>query len=156
MYARAPLSASLTMADAPVLVAVALVIAVLVFTLRHQHVSPSGLARPRTWPAIGSYLSLGRDPPAQLLEWSAWYGPVYALRLGSSELVVVNSAAAAESIFNVNGIASASRPVMQTFNTVLGALPRRSARRRGASQHAESALQPHQSLESAESQTMYR
>lgn len=59
-----------------------------------------------------------KDAPEQYRKWATKYGPVYQIQLGNIPVLVVNSAAAAKTIFNQNSHATSSRPEFYTFHKV--------------------------------------
>jgi hypothetical protein len=45
---------------------------------------------PMSLPLVGNLVQLGDRPYEKMLKWSKKYGPVYRVRLGSQEVVVLN------------------------------------------------------------------
>ncbi|KAL8377144.1 hypothetical protein RB595_008021 [Gaeumannomyces hyphopodioides] len=79
-----------------------------------------GLSGPRGLPLIGNLWDLrGVDAAEKYRSWAARFGDVYQIQLGNVTVVVVNSAAAARSVFGHGSQALASRPEFYTFHRVL-------------------------------------
>ncbi|KAI2643224.1 3-hydroxyphenylacetate 6 hydroxylase [Xylaria nigripes] len=77
-----------------------------------------GLRGPKGWPIIGNYLDIRGNAAVQYQNWGKKYGDVYQVQLGSTTVVIVNSAAAAKTVFLSNAQAVSSRPVLYTFHKV--------------------------------------
>ena len=77
-----------------------------------------GLKGPRGWPIIGNYFDIVNNAALQYDAWGKQYGDVYQVQLGSTTVVIVNSPAAAKTIFLSNSYALSSRPVTYTFHKV--------------------------------------
>lgn len=77
-----------------------------------------GLKGPRGLPLIGNLAQIRKNASEQYRIWSRTYGPVYQIQLGNIPVVVVNSAAAAKTIFGQNAQALSSRPEFYTFHKV--------------------------------------
>lgn len=79
-----------------------------------------GLPGPRGLPLIGNLWDLrGVDAAEKYRVWAARFGDVYQVQLGNVTVVVVNSAAAARTVFGQGSQALASRPEFYTFHRVL-------------------------------------
>ena len=61
-----------------------------------------------------------QDHAQTYLAWSRKYGPVFKVRLGEREVVVVNTAAASKELFNDQGSTYISRPLFNAFHKVRG------------------------------------
>lgn len=77
-----------------------------------------GLKGPRGWPIIGNYFDIVGNAALKYEEWGKTYGDVYQVQLGSTTVVLVNTATAAKTIFLSNSHAVSSRPVTYTFHKV--------------------------------------
>ncbi|KAI0392375.1 3-hydroxyphenylacetate 6 hydroxylase [Xylariaceae sp. FL0594] len=75
-----------------------------------------GLKGPRGWPLFGSLLDVRNNAAIKYQEWAKMYGDVYQVQLGNTNVVVVNSAAAAKVLFQTSSQALSSRPVTYTFH----------------------------------------
>ncbi|KAL8404676.1 hypothetical protein RB594_009511 [Gaeumannomyces avenae] len=73
-----------------------------------------GLPGPRGLPLVGNLWDLRGDRV-----WAKRFGDVYQIQLGNVTVVVVNSAAAARTVFGQGSQALASRPEFYTFHKVL-------------------------------------
>jgi len=69
-------------------------------------------------PVIGNLAAIRVNAAEQYRKWAKSYGPVYQIQLGNVPVIVVNSAAAARTIFGQNSQALSSRPVFYTFHKV--------------------------------------
>ncbi|OJJ94613.1 hypothetical protein ASPACDRAFT_128177 [Aspergillus aculeatus ATCC 16872] len=78
-----------------------------------------GLKGPRGLPLIGNLAQIRKNAAEQYRIWSRTYGPVYQIQLGNTPVVVVNSAAAAKTIFGQNAQALSSRPEFYTFHKIV-------------------------------------
>ncbi|EFZ02936.1 cytochrome P450 [Metarhizium robertsii] len=75
---------------------------------------------PPVWPIIGNLPSIYRQhAERQFLEWSAVYGDVIEVQFGNLPVIVVNTAAAAKSIFTGSAAALSSRPIFHTFHQLI-------------------------------------
>ncbi|RDW59073.1 hypothetical protein BP5796_11997 [Coleophoma crateriformis] len=74
---------------------------------------PSGL------PLIGNLHQIRTNAAEQYRRWAQSYGGVYQIQLGNIPIVVVNTAAAAKTIFGQNAQSMSSRPEFYTFHKVL-------------------------------------
>ncbi|KAI1811592.1 putative cytochrome P450 phenylacetate hydroxylase [Poronia punctata] len=77
-----------------------------------------GLKGPGGWPVIGNYLDIRNNAAIQYETWGKKYGDVYQVQLGNTTVVIVNTPAAAKTLFMSNSQALSSRPVMYTFHKV--------------------------------------
>ncbi|KAI1075684.1 cytochrome P450 [Whalleya microplaca] len=77
-----------------------------------------GLKGPTGWPILGNLLDIYSNAATKYQEWAKKYGDVYQVQLGNTCVVVVNSAAAAKSLFMSNSQALSSRPITYTFHKV--------------------------------------
>ena len=75
---------------------------------------------PRGLPVIGNFWDIRVNAAEKYRQWSEEYGDVYQIMLGNIPVVVVNSAAAAKSIFSIDGRAMSSRPEFNTYRKVRG------------------------------------
>ena len=78
----------------------------------------SNLRGPSGLPLIGNIRDIKVNASEKYREWAKKYGPVYQIQLGNIPIVVVNSAAAARTIFGANAQALSSRPEFYTFHKV--------------------------------------
>ena len=78
----------------------------------------SNLRGPSGLPLIGNIRDIKVNASEKYREWAKTYGPVYQIQLGNIPIVVVNSAAAARTIFGANAQALSSRPEFYTFHKV--------------------------------------
>ncbi|PYH47697.1 putative cytochrome P450 phenylacetate hydroxylase [Aspergillus saccharolyticus JOP 1030-1] len=78
-----------------------------------------GLKGPRGLPLIGNLAQIRKNAAEQYRIWSKTYGPVYQIQLGNIPVIVVNSAAAAKTIFGQNAQALSSRPEFYTFHKIV-------------------------------------
>lgn len=78
----------------------------------------SNLKGPSGLPLIGNIWDIHINAAEKYRAWAKKYGPVYQIQLGNIPIVVVNSAAAARSIFGANAQALSSRPEFYTFHKV--------------------------------------
>lgn len=102
----------------------ALVTAFLLYVVANEFVRAQarikGLPGPRGLPLIGNLWDLhGVDAAEQYRVWAARFGDVYQVQLGNVAVVVVNSAAAARTVFAHGSQALSSRPEFYTFHQVL-------------------------------------
>ncbi|KAF2240058.1 putative cytochrome P450 phenylacetate hydroxylase [Viridothelium virens] len=74
---------------------------------------------PPSWPLVGHIPHIRSNAAETYRQWSRRYGAVYQIQLGNVPVLVVNSAAAARTIFGGQSAALASRPVFYTFHKVL-------------------------------------
>ncbi|KAI0198674.1 3-hydroxyphenylacetate 6 hydroxylase [Astrocystis sublimbata] len=95
------------------------VIPLLTYIVGNEYVRASaripGLKGPRGWPLIGSLLDVRDNAAMKYQEWARRYGDVYQVQLGNTNVVVVNSAAAAKALFQTNSHALSSRPMTYLF-----------------------------------------
>ncbi|KAL1410449.1 hypothetical protein Q8F55_004460 [Vanrija albida] len=77
------------------------------------------LPGPAPWPVLGNLPQLGRHAALTLTSWSRHYGPVFKLRMGEREVVVINTAAASKELLSDKGGAFISRPTFHNFHQVL-------------------------------------
>lgn len=90
---------------------VALLLYILLNEVARAHSRIALLPGPRGYPLLGSLPSLrGKTNSEEYRQWSALYGDVFQLHLGSTVAVVVNSAAAARALFISQREATNSRP----------------------------------------------
>ena len=76
------------------------------------------LGGPKGLPLIGNLAQIRVNAAEQYRTWAKVHSDVYQIMLGNIPVVVVNSAAAAKSIFSTNSQALASRPEFYTFHKV--------------------------------------
>ncbi|KAF4339113.1 3-hydroxyphenylacetate 6-hydroxylase [Fusarium beomiforme] len=102
---------------------VTLLIAPLIYILINELVRHnariSNLKGPSGLPLIGNIWDIHINAAEKYRSWAKKYGPVYQIQLGNIPIVVVNSAAAARTIFGANAQALSSRPEFYTFHKVL-------------------------------------
>ncbi|KAI0115630.1 3-hydroxyphenylacetate 6 hydroxylase [Nemania sp. FL0031] len=95
-------------------------IALLLYIVGNEYVRASaripGLKGPSGWPLIGSLLDVRDNAAMKYQEWARTYGDVYQVQLGNTNVVVVNSAAAAKALFQANSQALSSRPMTYSFH----------------------------------------
>jgi 3-hydroxyphenylacetate 6-hydroxylase len=79
-----------------------------------------GLSGPAGFPLIGNLWQIRVNAAEKYRDWSRVYGGVYQIQLGNVPVVVVNTAAAAKTLFGQNAQALSSRPEFYTFHKVKG------------------------------------
>ena len=95
------------------------VVLYLIFTeIQRVNVRIAGFKGPAGLPMIGNILQIRTNAAEQYRQWAAQYGAVYQIMLGNVPVIVVNSAAAARTIFGQNAQALSSRPEFYTFHKV--------------------------------------
>jgi 3-hydroxyphenylacetate 6-hydroxylase len=77
-----------------------------------------GLTGPSGLPLVGNLLQIRENAAEKYRQWARSHGSVYQIQLGNIPIVVVNSAAAAKSLFGQNAQAMSSRPEFYTFHKV--------------------------------------
>lgn len=77
-----------------------------------------GLGGPRGFPLIGNLWQIRQNAAEKYREWAKTHSSVYQIQLGNIPVVVVNSAAAAKTLFGQNAQALSSRPEFYTFHKV--------------------------------------
>ncbi|TVY47796.1 3-hydroxyphenylacetate 6-hydroxylase [Lachnellula occidentalis] len=78
-----------------------------------------GLGGPAGLPLIGNIWQMRKNAAETYRQWARSNGSVYQIQLGNIPIVVVNSAAAARSLFGQNAQAMSSRPEFYTFHKIL-------------------------------------
>jgi 3-hydroxyphenylacetate 6-hydroxylase len=78
---------------------------------------------PKGLPIVGNMLDIRRNAAEKCREWAKTYGDVYQVQLGNVPMVIVNSAAAAKTLFSSHSQALTSRPMTYTFHKVALCLP---------------------------------
>ena len=78
----------------------------------------AGFKGPSGYPIIGNIWQIRTNAAEQYRQWARKFGAVYQIQLGNIPIVVVNSAAAARTIFGQNAQALSSRPEFYTFHKV--------------------------------------
>ena len=78
----------------------------------------AGFKGPTGFPMIGNIWQIRTNAAEQYRRWAKRFGAVYQIQLGNVPVVVVNSAAAARTIFGQNAQALSSRPEFYTFHKV--------------------------------------
>jgi 3-hydroxyphenylacetate 6-hydroxylase len=73
---------------------------------------------PRGLPLIGNIWDIRVNAAEKYRQWAKRHGDVYQIMLGNIPVVVINSAAAAKTIFGSNAQALSSRPELYTFHKV--------------------------------------
>jgi 3-hydroxyphenylacetate 6-hydroxylase len=73
---------------------------------------------PRGLPVIGNLWDIRTNAAEQYRSWSKTWGDAYQIQLGNIPVIVVNSAAAAKTIFGQQSQALSSRPEFYTFHKV--------------------------------------
>ncbi len=76
------------------------------------------LKGPRGLPVIGNMWDIRVNAAEKYREWAKTFGDVYQVQLGNIPVVVINSAAAAKTLFGYNLQAMSSRPEFYTFHRV--------------------------------------
>lgn len=76
------------------------------------------LKGPTGLPMTGNLHQIRTNAAEQYRRWSRSYGGVYQIQLGNIPIVVVNTAAAAKTIFGQNAQSLSSRPEFYTFHKV--------------------------------------
>lgn len=75
---------------------------------------------PYCWPLVGNLFQVGRSPCLKYLDWSEQLSsPIYQIRFGIKNLVVVNSYDAAKFFWVDSMTSTCSRPALYTFNKVV-------------------------------------
>jgi 3-hydroxyphenylacetate 6-hydroxylase len=77
-----------------------------------------GIKGPTGYPLIGNIWDIRTNAADKYRSWSKKYGGVYQIQLGNIPVVVVNTSAAAKTIFGHNAQALSSRPEFYTFHKV--------------------------------------
>ncbi|KAM3454497.1 hypothetical protein MY3296_002954 [Beauveria thailandica] len=77
------------------------------------------LKGPRGLPVIGNMWDIRVNAAEKYREWAKTFGEVYQIQLGNVPVVVINSAAAAKTLFGFNLQAMSSRPEFYTFHKVV-------------------------------------
>lgn len=94
----------------------------LLYTIANEFIRSSarvpGIGGPRGVPLIGNLIQIRQNAAEQYRIWSKTYGAVYQIQLGNIPVIVVNSAAAAKTLFGQNAQALSSRPEFYTFHKV--------------------------------------
>lgn len=85
--------------------------------IRHAARIPE-FSGPQGLPLIGNLWQIRTNAAEQYRAWSKKYGGVYQIQLGNVPVIVVNTAAAAKTIFGQNAQALSSRPEFYTFHKV--------------------------------------
>lgn len=76
---------------------------------------------PRTVPVFGNWLQVGNDLNHRMLaDMSRTYGPVFFLKLGSKDLVVVSNPELATKVLHAQGVEFGSRPRNVVFDIFTG------------------------------------
>ena len=104
----------------PILLVLSLPITYLTYSeyLRYRARLPS-FPGPPSWPLVGHIPHIRSNAAETYRRWSQRYGAVYQIQLGNIPVLVVNSAAAARTLFGTHSQALSSRPVFYTFHRVL-------------------------------------
>lgn len=76
------------------------------------------MAGPRGLPLIGNMWDIRVNAAEKYRDWAKTFGDVYQIQLGNIPVVVINSAAAAKTLFGQNLQAMSSRPEFYTFHKV--------------------------------------
>jgi len=71
------------------------------------------------YPITGSLLQVLSNPAQRYLEWSAKYGDVFQMRLGTRMVVVANSYDSVRELWIKNRDSNNSRPILYTFHSVV-------------------------------------
>ncbi|OAA48026.1 Cytochrome P450 [Beauveria brongniartii RCEF 3172] len=77
------------------------------------------LKGPRGLPVIGNMWDIRVNAAEKYRDWAKTFGEVYQIQLGNVPVVVINSAAAAKTLFGFNLQAMSSRPEFYTFHKVV-------------------------------------
>lgn len=80
----------------------------------------AGFKGPSGLPVIGNIWAIRTNAAEQYRQWARNFGSVYQIQLGNVPVIVVNSSAAARTIFGQNAQALSSRPEFYTFHKVGG------------------------------------
>lgn len=103
--------------------ALSIILVPLFYVIANEYVRSSaripGIKGPTGFPLIGNLWQIRTNAAEQYRKWSRSYGGVYQIQLGNIPVVVVNTAAAARTIFGQNAQALSSRPEFYTFHKVL-------------------------------------
>ncbi|KAK0389055.1 hypothetical protein NLU13_2631 [Sarocladium strictum] len=74
---------------------------------------------PRGLPMVGNIWDIRVNAAERYRQWAKQHGDVYQIMLGNIPVVIINSAAAAKTIFGSNAQTLSSRPELYTFHKVL-------------------------------------
>lgn len=77
-----------------------------------------GFPGPSRLPLVGNLHQVRSNAAEKYRQWAKKYGPVYQIQMGNIPVLLVNSAAAAKTIFGTNSGSVASRPELYTFHKV--------------------------------------
>jgi len=103
----------------PIIILTVTVVALAVYEIVRLSTRLPGFKGPPGRPVVGNLWQIRqKDAPEQYRKWAKKYGSVYQIQLGNIPVLVVNSAAAAKTIFNQNSHATGSRPEFYTFHKV--------------------------------------
>lgn len=80
------------------------------------HARIKGFKGPPGLPLVGNLHQIRENAAETYRQWAKQYGAVYQIQLGNIPIIVVNSAAAARTIFGQNSQALSSRPEFYTFH----------------------------------------
>ncbi|XP_066272834.1 cytochrome P450 2D4-like isoform X2 [Branchiostoma lanceolatum] len=75
---------------------------------------------PGWWPVLGHLLALGRAPHRKLTEWRRQYGDVFTVRMGMTDVVVMNGYPAVKDAVVYRSELFASRPPSYIFDACTG------------------------------------
>ena len=104
----------------------ALVATPLVYLLSNEIVRSNarvpGMKGPSGLPLIGNLWDIRVNASEKYRQWAKTFGDVYQIQLGNIPVVVINTAAAAKTIFGQNAQAFSSRPEFYTFHKVSSSL----------------------------------
>ncbi|ODM89554.1 Methyl farnesoate epoxidase [Orchesella cincta] len=76
---------------------------------------------PTPIPFFGNVLQLGRDPSKVMQNWADKYGPIYSIRMGNEDTIVVNDSKLVKELFsNASSTGRPSNPILRVFGGGLG------------------------------------
>ncbi|KAI4875130.1 hypothetical protein NFI96_000857 [Prochilodus magdalenae] len=94
-----------------------------IFLLWIQHgTSKKKLPGPFAWPLVGNAMQLGQTPHTTLSNLAKKYGNVYQIRLGSTDIVVLNGATTIRNALLQHSTEFAGRPKFVSFQSVSGGI----------------------------------
>ncbi|ODM89328.1 Cytochrome P450 2J6 [Orchesella cincta] len=78
---------------------------------------------PISLPLLGSVLQISRDPLRVLQKWAEKYGPIYSIKMGTEDTIVINDPKLVTELFsNPNSVGRPPNPILQLFGCGSGIL----------------------------------